>query len=272
MSADTTANDVARARVERLGRRIVAVRDPALHRSVLERWLAETDPEVLVEDFACLLRVANQARATEVYTAVAHHLLPGETPPYAVREALYRVARERGADMVASLFLDPSPRRHVGSWRGDPDPDLLDRTLGERKSMARRPNRSMLQRLMRMPEPDVARILLENPHLGEPDVVWLAARRPNLPIILLEVARSRRWWNSSRVRLALALNPYGAPRVGVLLCPLLALTELRQVADDPNVHPLVTDMARHVLLERQPAIEEVEAARVIPFPVPTGEE
>ena len=51
-------------------------------------------------------------------------------------------------------------------------------TLGERKSLARRPDRDLIARVMRDPNPDVIRILLNNPGLTESDVVRVCARRP----------------------------------------------------------------------------------------------
>ena len=59
-------------------------------------------------------------------------------------------------------------------------------TLGERKSLARRPDRAMLDRLLHDPHPDVIRRLLRNPRLTEDDVVRLAARRPGRPEVLVE--------------------------------------------------------------------------------------
>ena len=85
-------------------------------------------------------------------------------------------------------------------------------TLGERKSLARRPDRAMLERLLGDPHPLVIKRVLANPRLTEDfqTVLRLAAKRPCRPDVLAEIARAPRWAHSARVRLALILNP-GTP-------------------------------------------------------------
>lgn len=251
-------------RLRRLYRRVAALRDPSLHGGVFARHISDSAAAALVDEIDWLLRRATSSRADLLYAAFVDYVLADEARPYDQREALYRAAREAGADGVAWLLLDPPPLRQSGTWAGDPDPELLDRTLGERKWMARKPDRHLLQRLMRVTEPDVIRLLLRNPRMTEPDVVWLAARRPNSEGVLSEVARSRRWRSKARVRLALVQNPYTRPNVAVLQCPLLTVPDLRAVAEDNALHPLLLEMARHLVAERtRPAPEPAE---IIPFP------
>lgn len=254
-----------RERLSRLTRRLRALRDTDLHGPLLARHLATTAPEDVSGELDALLRHANGPDHVLTWSALSDHLLAADGPSYAAREALYRAAREAGHDGVALLLLDPPPLRHAGSWLGEADPDLLDRTLGERKWMARRPERGLIQRLLRVTDPEVTRILLGNPKLTEADVVWLAARRPNAARVLEEVARARRWRSLARVRLALVQNPYTPPRIAVLLSPLLTLGDLRCIAEDNAAHPLVNEMARHLLGLRTLAAAEVDA-EVIPFP------
>lgn len=255
------------ARLARLARRLRALRDPALHAGVLSQHIAESSPEDLVGELDVLVRRANAPANVLTWAALSDHLLGPDGPSYDAREALYRAAREAQADGVALLLLDPPPLRRAGTWLGDADPDLLDRTLGERKGLARRPDRALLQRLLRVTDADVIRILLINPRLVESDVVWLAARRPNAERVLVEVARARRWRSLPQVRLALVQNPYTAPRIAVLQCPLLTLPELRAVAADDSLHPLLVEMANYLLALRTPSPDEgaEEVAEIIPL-------
>ncbi len=84
-----------------------------------------------------------------------------------------------------------SSRRPTGS---PPPPDREERgrkvPLGQRKSLARRPDRDTLQKMLSDPHPDVIRRCLCNPRLVEDDVVRLAARRPGRPEVQAEIARS----------------------------------------------------------------------------------
>jgi hypothetical protein len=126
-------------------------------------------------------------------------------------------------------------------------------TLGERKSLARRPDRDTLQRLLADPHPEVIRRCLRHPRLTEDDVVRLAAKRPGRADILAETARSR-WVHRPRVRMALVMNPsmplqVVAPLVGLLLRP-----ELEMAARSPGVAASVRALCLEHL-DRRPPVE-----------------
>jgi hypothetical protein len=125
-------------------------------------------------------------------------------------------------------------------------------TLGERKSLARRPDRVMLARLLADPNPEVVRRLLDNPRVIEADVVTLVARRPARPQILAEVVRSARWIHRPRVRLALLLNPDAPPEVVAPITSLLIRQELEKVIAASPVHPAVRALCIERLARRPP--------------------
>lgn len=125
-------------------------------------------------------------------------------------------------------------------------------TLGERKSLARRPTRQALEKLLADPDPTVIRLLLANPKVTEEDVVRLAARRPNRPDILAEIANSPRFSHRSRVRLSLVLNPSSPPELAVPFVSLLLRSELLLVARSTDVPPIVRSAARDLLVLRPP--------------------
>jgi hypothetical protein len=131
-------------------------------------------------------------------------------------------------------------------------------TLGERRSLARRPNRRVFEKLASDPHPLVIRQLLENPQLTEDDVVRMAARRPARAELLREVARCARWLTRSRVRMTLLFNP------GTPLCismPLLAVctrAELLEILDSADTAPVLRVTA-HELIERRPPLRDAEA-------------
>lgn len=125
-------------------------------------------------------------------------------------------------------------------------------TLGERKSLARRPDRAMLSRLLADPNPEVVRRLLENPKLTEADVVHLVARRPARPEILAEVARSPRWIHRPAVRIALLLNPDAPPEVVAPITSLLIRQELERIVAAAPVHPTVRALCLERLARRPP--------------------
>jgi hypothetical protein len=126
-------------------------------------------------------------------------------------------------------------------------------TLGERRSLARRPSRRAFDALLRDPHPLVIRQLLGNPKLTEDDLVRLVARRPARAEVLREVARAARWLSRSRVRVAMLLNPSTPAEVAVPLvsiCSRAELRELLQSTDTPNVLRAIAVE----LLERRPPL------------------
>ena len=125
-------------------------------------------------------------------------------------------------------------------------------TLGERKSLARRPDRRLLDRVLRDPHPDVIELLLMNPRLTEADVVRLCARRPNVPEILVRVFRAPRWAVRPAVRAALALNPATPPFIAGAVVPLLAPDDLRAIALDERTAASVRQRCAEVLLRGAP--------------------
>jgi hypothetical protein len=126
-------------------------------------------------------------------------------------------------------------------------------TLGERKSLARRPDRETMRRLLADPHPEVIRRCLRNPRMTEDDLIPLAARRPGRGDVLAEIARSP-WVHRLRVRLALVLNPATPVEIAVRITGLLLRPELEMVAGSPGV----ADALRAVCLEhlaRRPPVE-----------------
>jgi hypothetical protein len=119
-------------------------------------------------------------------------------------------------------------------------------TLGERKALARRPTRKLLDRLLADPHPQVIRNVLDNPITTEDDVVRIAARRPLPPTVMLEIARHPRWNVRTRVRMAMLLNPGCPAEVGVPLVSLLSLADLRVIADMTDIHESI----QHAVVER----------------------
>ncbi|MGC8928007.1 MAG: hypothetical protein ACP5QK_08800 [Myxococcota bacterium] len=160
-------------------------------------------------------------------------------------ESVYLSSVEKKYNEVMTFFISPPPvliadPKDFEEW----DIELAKVTLGERKSFAKRLDRKMVERLLKDPTPDVIRILLLNPRLFESDVIALSARRPNFGPVLMEIYHSYRWKNNRRVRTALVRNPYCFPRLSIKLTYLLPRTELLQVRNDTEIHPIIRDIAK----------------------------
>ena len=177
-----------------------------------------------------------------------------------IRAELGAAARRVELHHVADFVTPPvhedgiveNERRIPDLGRGKP------LTLGERKSLARTHNRSLIQRVVRDPHPDVIRILLDNPSLTEEDVVRVCAVRPNDPQVLQTVYRHRRWVVRYRPRNAILRNPDTRLDTALLLAPLLRKSELKEAATS-------SELAAPLRLSCK-AILELRSARTEPAP------
>lgn len=129
-------------------------------------------------------------------------------------------------------------------------------TLGERKSLARRPDRRFIDRITRDPSPAVIELLLNNPRLTEDDVVRMCARRPNTAEVLTLVFANPRWSSRPRVRRSLALNPATPEPLVAAVVPLLNPEDLRAVAEDERIAPAVRRRCLEVLARLPPTPED----------------
>jgi hypothetical protein len=239
----------------RLARGIVALGDGALRRDfVIERF--EIDPpDQLGRALDELARDAEQGEeiAKEALVAVVDAM----NDPRA-ESALQRLREEAvGAGLVTlgRLLRRPVHSSRAPGPRSQRPPDYgygRPLTLGERKSLAKKTDRHLLERLLGDPHPDVIRFVLRNPRLTEDDVVRFVARTPGRPELIREVARSSKWAHRPRVRLAIVLNPLSPNEVTIPLAGLLLRHELKLVVESTNVAPTVRSACLEHLARKYP--------------------
>lgn len=135
-------------------------------------------------------------------------------------------------------------------------------TLGERRSLARRPNRRAFDKLLADPHPMVIHQLLGNPKLTEDDVIRLASRRPGRPDALRAVAGSRKWMSRSRVRLSLILNPNTPPEIAMPLLAVCRRSELKDVIRSSEANRVLRSTALELYAKRPP-LRGVDRADVV---------
>lgn len=244
-----SANDTL---VELLCKRATSVLDPATRVQLFRSLVAEVDNETLLRALEALIERSGlrdtQAEVTllAVYVALAYDYerLAALTRPSAEGP---RLSGEEGwVDLTQDAAAQEEAQRVPDYGRGR----ML--SLGERKSLARRPERRLLDRVLRDPHPAVIALLLANPKLTEADVVRLCARRPGVPEVLLRVFQSPKWSASPRVRRALAMNPFTPAPIMAATVPLLAPGDLREVAHDERVTPTVRRRCLELLARMPP--------------------
>ena len=96
----------------------------------------------------------------------------------------------------------------------------------------------------------VVRELLRNAQLTEPFVVRIASRRPCRPETLRCIFEARRWRTRTAVALALVRNPYAEAELALKLLPGIGTGDLREIARDGVLHPLLRAVAARIAAER----------------------
>ncbi|HEY1957383.1 MAG TPA: hypothetical protein VGH28_17310 [Polyangiaceae bacterium] len=243
----------------RLARQIASLPDPLLRRDfVLDRTgalaidrlareldalalAAEQGDEIAKEALVAVVDAMNDPRGEDAFQRLREE---------AEGEGLVTLARLLRRPAHASLAPGPRSQRPPDYGYGRP------LTLGERKSLAKKTDRNLLERLLGDPHPDVIRGVLRNPRMTEDDVVRFVARTPGRPELLTEVARSPKWAHRPRVRLALVLNPLTPSELAIPLCGLLLRHELRLVVESTNVPAAVRAASVEHLRRKYPHEED----------------
>lgn len=242
-----------------LVRTICSIPEAGLRAGYLRSQLLRSDVAVMASTLEVVCARAEQAEemAREALTALVDAI---NHPACTARIQLLReeacgvphLALER---LVRKPIAMTAPRE-VGKPEDDRIPDYgkgRPLTLGERKSLARKPDRATMDRLLRDPHPDVIRMVLAAPRVTEEDVLALAARRPCRPDVLTEITRQSRWAHRPRIRMALVLNPDTPLEIAAPIVGLLMRHELRLVATSPAVAAGVRALCLEHLERRPPA-------------------
>ncbi len=235
-----------------LARRLAAFEEGELRVRAAARHLAAIGPADVVALLAGLVRASAGAEARVALAAVGQALGdPGDALPYAWLADVYAEATERGATEVAALLVAPGPQRAYQEPRDKADARLAHLTLGHKKAVARaQRDPDLLARLAAEGDPVVVRELLRNAQLTEPFVVRIASRRPCRPQTLRCIFESRRWRTRTAVALALVRNPYVETDLALKLLHGIGTADLREIARDGVLHPLVRAVAARIAGER----------------------
>ena len=229
---------------------VVAIAGDVDVRQVAQRLAALPERDMRAAKLAELVTAATAVQAAWLLDALATAGRAGGPPfdvsllaavdlfgdddrlPYAQRRAIYDAAEANG--LAACMDLLSSSHSLGDEHAGQPRPlvpGTRPLTLGERKSLARSWDRTVLERLLIDPHVDVVRLLLDNPHLTEDDVLRIATARQASAAVLGLVLRSRRFGAA-----LWAAWPERRPVVPVLRpTPGLAAYALRNLEGVPNL-------------------------------------
>ncbi|HEX4447560.1 MAG TPA: hypothetical protein VH044_12515 [Polyangiaceae bacterium] len=251
-----------KSRADAFVRATLSLGDAALRARYIASLAGSLSTEVLAFTLDAVCERAEQAEASarEVLMAIVDAL-----NAEGMDDLLQRLREQAAGDSLLALErlirLPPKSHRPTSSSPPRVEEDKRGQAvpLGARKSLARRPDRDTLQRLLRDPHPDVIRRCLGNSRLVEDDVVRLAARRPTKPEVQAEIARSL-WVHRPRVRIALVMNPGTPVEVVARLLGLLLRPELAMAAHSPAVAAPVRALCLEHL-ERRPPVADPEPSK-----------
>jgi hypothetical protein len=207
-----------------------------------------SDLNALCESAEALVPASREALVAWVAVLVAD----GES---AWVQELRRLAHEANLRSLERLMRSYSVPSAFDNAKADDHNPALGRelTVGERRSLARKPHRGKFDRLLRDPHPLVLRQLLHNPRLTENDVVTLAAQRPARAASMKTLAEFPDWFVRTRVRMAIISNPLAPSSFSVPLTALATRPELVEISDSPGLHVVLRAVALE-LLERHPPL------------------
>ena len=239
----------------RLLKRLRSVPEPSMRKEVLTRWFDDRDPDWVLAFFVFVLEGAQRRKPLHLVglEVIGDWLFQArrDASNYERLSELYRLAKENDHDAVGNLLLQvqaklgPLQKQQI-PW----DMELARLSLGERKFLARKHNRDVLERLLLDPEPAVVRNLLRNPKLTQQDVLRLVTRRPVRDEVLTEVYVSK-WGVRYAIRVGLVSNPYTPTELSLKLVDFLLYKDLQKIASDLNLHQLVRSRARQNLQTRR---------------------
>ncbi len=129
---------------------------------------------------------------------------------------------------------------------------LQEMTVSERIKLALRGNREVRMLLIRDPNRMIRRFVLQNPRLGDEELIAIAKNRSADDEILRIIAESREFTKNYQVRLSLVTNPKTP-----LVCSLrfmggLQDRDVRLLAKSKNVSATVANAAKRIVLQKTP--------------------
>jgi len=246
------------ALAEKLRRVVPALVDVKMRAPLVASELDAAGPLVaaLALDIVAALGEQADPASREVMAAILPLLGDPSREPFVA--ALRKLAEEHALLSLSRLLRRKqkgvSPReKRLAETRGlSIEPGGRPLSLGERRALARRPSRAILDKLLADPHPLVIRNLLANPRLSEDDVIRMAARRPALRDVIVEIARSPSWMARARVRMAVVLNPGTPTELSVPVLSQLLRPELVEVAESTLVPSVLRSAALDLLARRPP--------------------
>ena len=230
-------------------RKFRSVGDLAIRRSLIAHTLHRASEASIAHFLTHLLAHLDRDGIKPLYLDTILSLLEPRVLTKAIRRDLYgRLIDDRFAP-VYRFLSDVHDRRPPAISREYPY-ELEDEALGVRKSRARSRTLNTLKTVAADPDPEVIRILLENPMTTEDLILKVASLRPQTAASFPVILWNTRFGIRELVQAAVVQNPFSPVRLAAAAVPLLSRVHLDQVSSSRSLDPRVRDAAHVMLRER----------------------
>ncbi len=128
---------------------------------------------------------------------------------------------------------------------------ILTMTVSEKVKLALRGNKDARTILIRDASKMIRRFVLQNPRIGDGEIVAICRNRSADDELLRTIAEKREWMRNYQVRLALATNPKTPLPIAIRQVMTLGERDLAQLAKSRNVPQAVAVQARRLVVEKQ---------------------
>jgi hypothetical protein len=138
-----------------------------------------------------------------------------------------------------------------------PNPTLLQRiqamTVSEKIKLALRGNREARMHLIRDSNSLIRRFVLQNPRVGDEEIIALAKNRSADDELLRIIAHSRDWTKNYQIRHALVSNPKTPLVLALRFVSSLSERDIRALAKSKNVSQTIASQAKRIILQKGPS-------------------
>ena len=165
-------------------------------------------------------------------------------------EAGIAAAVEAGTDGIVvpnALVEDPAPGKAV---EASLLLQLQSMPVSERIKLALRGNRDARMLLLRDANKMIRRFVLQNPRIGDEEIIAVAKNRSAADARLRMIGESREWTKNYQVRLSLVTNPKTPLVLALRFVNGLNERDVRMLAKSKNVSATVANAAKRVVLQK----------------------
>ena len=169
------------------------------------------------------------------------------TPEDEVEIAATVTAGTAAIAVPGELVADPPPGRSVERSFLQ---TIQEMTVAERIKLALRGNREVRMLLIRDPNRMIRRFVLQNPRVGDEEIIAIAKNRSADDELLRLIADNRDWTKNYQVRLGLVTNPKTPLVLSMRHLASLNERDIRMLAKSKNVSQTVATAAKRIVTQK----------------------